>query len=246
MSTTLSLHAGARPAERGELALVPVPRATKSWHPVGHDKVIGAVEECLSGAGFAIRHARYGLSKDDARMFATLDLTSPLAPGVSLAVGVRNSMDKSLPLGFCAGSRVFVCDNLAFSSELLVRRKHTVNGNIRFHEAIALAVHGLNQFKTQEAARINRFRELTLTEDRACGVILKSFEDGIIGHRLLKPVLNGWHAPVQDEFKPRTAWSLFNSFTDALRDKALSQPQQHADATIHLTRLLDPLTAAAA
>jgi hypothetical protein len=33
-----------------------------------------------------------------------------LCPGVSLAVGIRNSWDQSFPLGFCAGARVFVCD----------------------------------------------------------------------------------------------------------------------------------------
>src|SRR4051812_22884309 len=65
------------------------------------------------------------LSRGDARLFATVDLGSPLATGVTLAVGIRNSFDKSLPLGFVAGNRVFVCDNLAFRSDLSVKRKHT-------------------------------------------------------------------------------------------------------------------------
>ena len=63
-------------------------------------------------------------------------------------------MDKSFPLGFVAGSRVFCCDNLAFRSELMVKRKHTLRGEARFAEGIAQAVMSLTQFKEMEKARI--------------------------------------------------------------------------------------------
>ena len=43
----------------------------------------------------------------------------------SLVVGLRNSHDHSFCLGVSLGSRVFVCDNLAFSGEVRVARKHT-------------------------------------------------------------------------------------------------------------------------
>src|SRR2546428_11554396 len=45
----------------------------------------------------------------------------------ALAIGIRNSMDRSLAVGLLAGSKVFLCDNLAFSGEARVSRKHTVN-----------------------------------------------------------------------------------------------------------------------
>jgi len=79
------------------------------------------VEEKLKEGGFRIDRERLALSRNDARFFGTLDLQSAVAPGVTLAVGVRNSLDKSLPIGFAAGARVMVCDNLAFRSEITVR-----------------------------------------------------------------------------------------------------------------------------
>src|SRR4051794_40060146 len=127
-TSALVTHCGARQVERPELDRIEPPPATASWFPVKHATVIDTVGGALTGAGFEIRAAKYALSRGDARLFATMDLATPLSTGVSLAVGVRNSVDKSLPLGFVAGSRVFVCDNLAFRSELLVRRKHTRNG----------------------------------------------------------------------------------------------------------------------
>ena len=45
--------------------------------------------------------------------------------GMSLAMGFRNSIDKSMPLGICAGVTVFVCDNLALSGDFIKFRKHT-------------------------------------------------------------------------------------------------------------------------
>lgn len=38
-------------------------------------------------------------------------------------LGLKNSHDKSLPIGIAFGSRVFDCDNLAFSADHVIRRK---------------------------------------------------------------------------------------------------------------------------
>jgi hypothetical protein len=61
------------------------------------------------------------LARKDARFFATLDLENEVCDGVRLAVGIRNSFDKSFPIGFCCGERVMVCDNLSFGSEVIIR-----------------------------------------------------------------------------------------------------------------------------
>src|SRR4051794_22782675 len=144
-------------------------------------------------------------------MFATMDLATPLGSGVALAVGIRNSTDKSLPLGFCAGSRVFVCDNLAFRSELLVRRKHTRNGRDRFEEAICRAVDSLGVFREQEAERIGRLRRTELSDQAAESWMLRGYERGIVSHRLLPRLIKEWRQPSFEEFRERTLWSLFNA-----------------------------------
>jgi hypothetical protein len=56
-------------------------------------------------------------------------LRTPLSDGVNLAVGLRSSIDKSIALQWCCGSRVFVCDNLAFSAETQITRKHNLSSN---------------------------------------------------------------------------------------------------------------------
>src|SRR4051794_8252681 len=112
-SSSLVAHCGGRFVERSELDTVEAPPATATWFPLKHAQVLDRVSETLQQAGFAIKNTRLALSRSDARFFGTLDLTTTVASGVSLAVGVRNSTDKSFPIAFCAGRRVFICDNLA-------------------------------------------------------------------------------------------------------------------------------------
>ena len=164
----------------------------------------------------------------------------PIATGVSLAVGIRNSTDKSFPLGFCGGSRVFVCDNLAFRADLLVKRKHTVNGARNFQAAIAQAVISIGEFKEMEAFRIKKMMERELSTDRADSLILRSYEKGIISALQLPLVLKEWREPSFEEFQPRTTWSLFNAFTSVLRDRATLQPAKYAVQTIRLNAMLEP------
>ncbi len=221
-----------------ELQRYAAPPPEGRWYPLSHARVAETVKATLREAGYEIRREQYGVMRDGTRFFGTLDLGSPLTSGVTLAVGIRNSVDKSFPLGFCAGSRVFVCDNLAFRSELLVRRKHTLNGERNFTSAIAGAVTTLASFREGEGERIRRLMGMELPPDLADALILRAFEKGIVGPRELPKVLHEWRNPPHEDFQPRTAWSLFNAFTSALKDRAVQMPHQYAQQTMRLNALL--------
>lgn len=235
MSTSmLALHRGAREVAREELDTVSVPPATTTWFPLSHGQVLTTTLDTLDRAGFEVTRTRLALSRDDSRFFATVDLQTPIASGVRLAIGIRNSIDKSLPIGFCAGHRTFVCDNLAFSSEIVVARKHTRFGAVRFSEAICRAVQTLNAYRETEAARIRRFQNTDLSSDAADALLLRAFERDIISAPLLPRVIREWRQPTFEEFAPRTLWSLLNSFTTVLTERQKSNPQQFAAITIQL------------
>src|SRR5690349_6789250 len=116
---TMILHCGAREVDETTLEAVPTPKPEGRWHPVSHISVLNRVRETLKEAGYGIRNQQLALSRGDARFFGTLDLEAELAQGVGLAVGIRTSWDKSFPLGMIAGQKCFVCDNLAFRSDLI-------------------------------------------------------------------------------------------------------------------------------
>jgi hypothetical protein len=238
-SSSLVLHAGARPVTLEELKAFRAPQPQGRWYPISHSRVLETVKATLQEAGYDIKKEQYGLMRDGGRFFGTLDLGTPLTSGVTLAVGVRNSTDKSFPLGFCAGQRVFCCDNLAFRSELLVRKKHTLNGERNFVKSIASAVSSLTSFKQVEGERITRFMHTPLSTDLADALILRAYERGVIGAHQLPKVIREWRNPSFEEFQPRTVWSLFNAFTSALRERAVVHPHAFAVQTMQLNGLLD-------
>lgn len=227
-TTTLVTHCGAREVSREELDRIEAPPPTQTWYPVRHSTVVESVSDLLQTGGFQIQKACYAISRQGSRMFATLDLATSLCPGVTLAVGLRNSNDQSFPLGFCAGSRTFICDNLSFTSDLLVVRKHTRFGQERFREAIAQAVGSIAQFQHVEAERIDRFQHLMLSDERVESLILRSFERGFVSYRTLPDVIREWRQPSHDYGPDPSLWRLFNAWTTVLAPTAKRNPQRFA------------------
>jgi len=65
------------------------------WHPISHDTVLGTVKVTLGESGYEVKSEKLALNGKGTRFFGTLDLATPIATGVTLAVGIRNSTDKS-------------------------------------------------------------------------------------------------------------------------------------------------------
>lgn len=251
MSDNLMVHAGGRLCTLDELKAVPTPQAEGRWHPVAHSSVLDTVTQTLTGAGYAIKSQALAIARDGKRFFGTLDLTTALTPddSVALAVGIRNSTDKSFPLGFCAGSRVFVCDNLAFNAELLVKRKHTRLAVGKWNNEIAAAVQKLDSFKEAETLRIERLMSTDLSDDQALAFIVRAMERHVISVPTVPKILTEWRTPTHDYGtgdRP-TAWKLLNCFTTVLgRERAVRSPNEYAVQTIRLNALLAPPAESAA
>src|SRR4029079_1362103 len=97
MSSTLILHKGARRVTPEQLVEIPAPRPTKSWNPLPHYGVLDSVQCAVHEASLQVRRMDLGVSSDGHKFFGVIDLASTIIEGVSLAIGVRNSTDKSLP-----------------------------------------------------------------------------------------------------------------------------------------------------
>ncbi len=70
------------------------------------------------------------MNKDGTKMFGAWDIKNGgKSKNRIWSVGLKNSINKSLSVGICAGEHVFVCDNLAFSGEIISLRKHTARFN---------------------------------------------------------------------------------------------------------------------
>ncbi len=50
------------------------------------------------------------------------------------------------------------------------------------------------------------------------------------GNRLIPAVLHEWREPRHEEFERRNVWSLFNSFTEDLKEESLSELPRRTEA----------------
>ena len=126
-SSNLIMHCGGSVVTRNDVCSVETPANTSSYVGVDYGWLLDLVEDVADGVlGLPLRSDEYGLNRAGNQLFAAFTYESEGESGLS--IGVRASHDKSLPVGVVAGSRVFVCDNLAFCGESFkVVRRHTKN-----------------------------------------------------------------------------------------------------------------------
>ncbi len=124
----LMLHCGGTAVDRGQLEVIPTPTATATWQPIPHGRLVTSVQDTLARSGLATVEEAHGVTADGNRYFGLLRIAAEGSNSgdFDLVVGIRNSHDKSFPAGLVVGASVFVCDNLSFSGEIKIARKHTV------------------------------------------------------------------------------------------------------------------------
>ena len=216
----LCLHAGAAEVPRAALAAVPTPAPTETWRPIPHEEYVRQVERELPRYGLDVVNAAYALTHDGGRFFGLLQVTRNGLenPAYSLVVGLRNSHDKTLTAGLVAGSQVFVCDNLAFSGEVSVSRKHTSFITMDLPMLIGNAVGRLlGLFQTQDE-RVRRYKNTRLSDAAAHDLCVRALDARAICASKIPALLHEWRAPRYPEFKPRNLWSFFNATSEVMKN----------------------------
>ena len=117
--------------------------------------------------GARVKDTAYGvLSRDGlpARFFGLIELRLPNVADddFGLMVGLPGSYDQTLPRGLAVGSRVFVCDNLAFSSEVTIKTKQTTYIGQRLPRLIAQAVDRIPSLSAAQSAKFGAYRNTTI------------------------------------------------------------------------------------
>lgn len=212
------LHCGGEHVERRAIYEVPTPARTDTWYPLAHADLLDEVEGQLQGAGFRITGQGHALSHLGARYFGLLEITpedSDEDRDYGWVVGIRNSHDKTYPAGLVAGSKVFVCDNLAFCGDVRISRKHTRFAARDLKHLTARAVGQLGDRFHALDCRINAYRDQPVSDRLAHDTVVRALDCRAIVTSQIPDVLREWRQPSHEDFAARNAWSLFNAFTEA-------------------------------
>jgi hypothetical protein len=220
-SLNLCLHCGGKEVSRDALEAVRTPPPTATWMPIPHALLVDRVRDTLSRSGLSIVAEAHGLARDGDRYFGLLQVANgENADDYGLVVGIRNSHDQSFPAALALGSGVFVCDNLAFSGEVKLARKHTRYIERDLAGLVDKAVGLLGDHRHGQDLRIAAYKRHEVSDPQAHDALINALDARIIGATQLPKVLEEWRAPSHPDFRPRTAWSLFNCFTEVLKGNA--------------------------
>lgn len=212
----LIVHAGGSRVSRQDLCAVQLPDVTSTWHPVPHDRVVDLVESALLASGLPITDTSFALARGGAQMFGVITLAG--GTDYATVVGVRNSHDKSFPVSFCLGSRVFVCDNLAFSAEVVVKTKHSRWVMNRLPSLVNEGIAKLIDYRGKQDQRLACYKETPLSGSAHLNdLILRTYKAGAMPAKAIAEVIEECDSPRHEEFLQPTLWSYFNCVTEVLK-----------------------------
>ncbi len=229
---TLMVHAGGHLVSRFDLeAIQPyTPEGTKTWKPVSHFRFVDQLTKALELRGHHVEREQFALSKDGGKMFGLFDIAGDTDGGVGVACGFRNSTDKSVSIRAYAGSRVFVCDNLAISGQSVVlARKHTcrLDLDLEVGRGVQKWEAEMNRFK----GVMKKMAEVNLDETQARQLVYRAMiEEELMPLRLAHTVHDAYFGTLDktvegvdldEKFEAwggNTAWRLSNAFTYAAQE----------------------------
>jgi hypothetical protein len=208
-----------------QLLGVQTPAPTDSHIPVPHSLLVSLMREAVERAGMAISHEEHGLARDGMNYFGGFALSSPLitAQDRKLVLGLRNSHLKQFAASICLGNSMLVCENLHFSSDTKLGRRHTTNILADLPRVLADAIgRCLSQFQTI-GDRFEAYKVTDISKQRASDLLIDLVDAKALPARDIYNVMQEFRNPRHDEFKGQTLFSLFQGFTETMKGSDLSK-----------------------
>ncbi len=222
-TSNLVLHCGARAVDRNVLAAIPCPAATETHHPQPYIRLVQEVEKALAASQMRIVNESFGVTEDGGRMFGLLQVANcQELQDYAYVVGLRGSLNKSLADGIAVGSSVFVCDNLAFSSEIVFHRKNTKLIERDFPLMVATAIGQLSQRWNSQTKRIETYKQ-TAIGNKDAAYLLAEIAGDVFPWQKFGDIYKEFKTPKHPEFVKETVWALFNAVTESLKPNANSK-----------------------
>ncbi len=227
----LILHCGASTVDLQQVRSVKTPSPTDSWCPIPHDQLITTVQRTLATTNLRIGTQAHSLSHEGQRYFGLMEVhANKDSDDYCWVLGLRNSHDKTFPAGIVAGASVFVCDNLSFSGEIKFARKHTRFIVRDLPQLVSRSVGLLLAKWHDQDKRIAAYKQAEVSDTEAHDLIIRATDVSVCSNRLIPAVLQEWREPRHNAFTGRNVWSLFNAFTESLKDGNLAELPKRTEA----------------
>jgi len=249
MVSAMTMHKGARHVDREEISKVETPEATGRWNPVPFETLLTQVEDEMAYRQMSVRKSSQALSHDNNRMFAIMDLhalgdmsmaaNSSETAGQNISLGLRSSYDKSFSARLGLGSRVWVCDNLAFTADIVFSRKNTTNIIDELPELVNNAFDQLPELIYSQEEMQALWKRTNITDKEAHDVIMKTVKAKILPPSKSLKIIKYYEEPEYNggADEDPTAWTLYNAYTSHYKNAFRKTPASAADRSMKLTKM---------
>jgi Domain of unknown function (DUF932) len=243
---TLMLHKGGVPVTEAELASYEAPDATPTYHAISHHDFLHRVREHLPMFGLEETRSRFAVRGGGKKFYGILDLkSSVVSDDVGLVLGMKSSYDRSSSYYLPAGTRVFICDNEAFSGDIMVKRRHSTNSWKDMDYIIYDTLRQLTEMFFQKTIFFDSLKNIHLTKQESDHILMEGMRAKAIAPRFLPtveliyrdgkiPVHQLSNQTFDSAFEKNTAWRLMNAFTQFYKGR---EPWQIMDESTRLSRV---------
>ena len=242
MTTQLLTQCGSKRCSIEHLLDIPEPEKTSTYTPLNHYDL--AVNTAMIATdilkGYRFDGDSYALSADGQKMFGVLTFrkVNSLNEDIKVAIGIRNSYDKSMSAGLVVGSSVLVCDNLMFAGDIKVMRRHHGDMHDDLTDQIVTAIYKSQHQFTRIAEDVRRMQSIAMTQKQKYEFLGILTGEGVLSPTQSTAAFKELWKPSYDEFTPETLWSGYNCATEALKSSPVHQIIQRHSKLHQLTRNL--------
>ena len=221
-----------------QLMGVQTPVATDSHTPIPHAELVSLTRDALGRAGLSIVEEEHALASGGQRYFGGFALSGADISGTdrNIVLGLRNAHDKSFAASIAVGNRMLVCENLCFSSDIKLARRHTTHIMADLPRVLSSAVARVVSHWNDMGNRIEAYKQ---TEVENVGDLLIDLVDSkAFPARDIYSAVQEFRNPRHEEFKGGSLWTLYNSITENLKGGDLSKL---ADRTMRMQSIFDKI-----
>ena len=212
--------------KNGVVAKTPDPTDTHT--PIPHALLVDEAHEALDRAGLEVLEEEHALGRGGLRYFGGFAIkgTDMEASDRRLVVGLRNAHDKSFAASVCIGNQMMVCENLCFSSDVKLARRHTTNILRDLPMVLSNAISRVVSHWADMGKRIESYKNTEVQRDRCADMVIDLVDAKAFPARDVYKAVQEFRNPRHDEFKGGSLWTLYNGITEHLKGGDLTKLPQ--------------------
>ena len=227
-SSCMSLILAKNKVDIAQLAEVKTPSATDTHTPISHALLVDQAHKALDRAGLKVEQEEHALGRGGLRYFGGFAIKGEdmEAKDRRLVVGLRNAHDKSFAASVCIGNQMLVCENLCFSSDVKLARRHTTNILRDLPMVLSNAISRVVSHWADMGKRIDAYKQTEVQRDRCADMVIDLVDAKAFPARDVYKAVQEFRNPRHDEFKGGSLWTLYNGITEHLKGGDLTKLPQ--------------------